>query len=180
MADVSLTALIISNSLTFAAGALPVVANWIQKAGNDRRARADRRLRLAQDKRGQCVTLIRLARNFRVLVENARDARNQREVTESAKQIRQFVADVTGQADEVGFMVPAAETTATLLANEAAKLAALVTDTANRVSGELLRKPDFANFDRCLVEFREAARNALNDPAAIALDSSDKPATSRP
>jgi hypothetical protein len=170
MADVPLTLAIISTVAPVVAGGVPLVIGWIREAGRDKRKSAERlateQLRLAQEKRGECVKLLRLARDYRVLVANAEDSHGADLVT-YAKQIRQAAADIAGQADEVGFMLPAAESTANSLAAEARMLAAVIADSKNRVGGEALLAPDFASFDRWLAEFKVTAQAALGDRVAV-------------
>jgi hypothetical protein len=170
MADIPLAVVIISTVSPVVAGGLPLVIGWIRDSGRDKRESEERlaaeRSRLAQEKRGECVTLLRLARNYRVLVENAADSSGSDLVT-YAQEIRQSAVDITGQADEVELMVPAAETTASSLAAEARLLAAVIADRKNRVRGEALVSPDFTRFDRCLAEFKAAAQAALGDRPAV-------------
>jgi len=166
LADVPLTLAVISTVSPVVAGAIPLVIGWIREAGHDKRAEAERlareRLRLAREKRGECVKLLRLARDFRVLVQNTYDSHGS-DLAANAQQIRKSAADITDQADEVWFMVPAAESAANSLAIEAGLLAATLADIKNRVHGASLVSPDFTKFDRCLEEFRETARVALGD-----------------
>ena len=159
------------------AGAILVIVGWIRDSGRDKRERAERvaaeRVRLEQEKRGECVKLLRLARDFRVLLENTYESRGS-DLAARALQIRQAAADITGQADEVGFMVPAAEATASSLAAEACLLAGAVADIKNRALGASILSPDFTRFDKFLVEFKVAARAALDDRAAFTADGGDK------
>jgi hypothetical protein len=173
MADVPLTLAIISTVAPVVAGGVPLVIGWIREAGRDKRKSAERlaaeRLRLAQEKRGECVKLLRLARDYRVLVQNADDSSGSDLIT-YAQQIRQSAADITGQADEVGLMVPAAEATASALAAEACTLAAVIADRKNRVRGEALVSPEFTSFEKCIEEFKSAARDAFGVQSAITTD----------
>ncbi|MGH3247397.1 MAG: hypothetical protein ACRDOI_14490 [Trebonia sp.] len=170
MADVPLAAVIISTVSTVVAGGLPLVIGWIRDTGREKREAAERlateRLRLAQEKRGECVTLLGLARNYRVLVENAADSSGS-DLVAYAREIRRSAVDITGQADEVGFMMPAAETTASSLAAEAHLLAVVIADKRNRELGEAVFSPDFARFDLCLAEFKAAAQVALGDRPTV-------------
>lgn len=174
MADVPLTLAIVSTVSPVVAGAIPVVVGWIRDSGHDKRERAERieaeRVRLEQKKRRACVKLLRLARDFRVLVENTCDSRGS-ELDANAQQIRQSAADIIGQADEVGFMVFATETAASALAAEARKLADQIADRKNRELGESLLSPNFTKFNGCLMDFREAAQKALGYPTAVTPES---------
>jgi hypothetical protein len=161
MADVPLSLAVISTISTVVAGALPLIVGWIRDAGRDKRAAAERlraeQSQRARKKRAQCVRLLRLARDFRVLVENTYDSIGP-ELDAHAEQVRQSAADIANQADKVEFMVPEAETEALSLADAARLLAAPVADRKNREHGSPLLSPQFMEFDRCLAEFKQAAR----------------------
>lgn len=161
---VPLSLAVVSTVTPVIAGVLPLVGGWIRDSGIDRRAAAERRSlqqsELARKEHDQCVRLLRLARDFRVLVENTRDSRGA-ELDANAGRVRQSAADIAGQADEVEFMVAGADAEALALAGAASDLAAPVTDRRNREHGEALVAPDFTEFDRCLAAFKQAARMAL-------------------
>jgi len=172
MTDVPLSLAVISTITPVVAGALPLTIGWIRDAGRDKRAAAERlraeQAQLARKKRGQCVKLLRLARDFRVLVENTYDSAGP-ELDAYAEQVRQSAADIASHADEVGFMVPGTEAEALSLAAAASLLAVPAADKKNTERGSSLLSPDFTEFDRCLAEFKQAARAVLNDqPAVIA------------
>jgi hypothetical protein len=145
----------------------------MRDSGREQRERAERlaaeQSQLSQEMLAQCVKLLREARDFRVLVEDTHDSRGS-DLATSVLQIRQFAAEITSQADQVGFMVLAVETTASSLAAEARMLAATMADSKNRELGVSL-SPDFARFDRCLAEFKAAAQAALGDRSAIIVGS---------
>jgi hypothetical protein len=170
MADVPLTVAVISTVSPVVAGALPLIIGWIRDTGRDKRDQMERlateRLRLEQEKRGECVKLLRLARDFRVLLENTCDSRGS-DLAARAQEIRQSAADITGQADEVGFMVPEVEATASSLAAEAFLLAATMADIKNRALGASLLSPDFTRFDKFLEEFKKTAQAALDEQSAL-------------
>jgi hypothetical protein len=141
-----------------------VIVGLIRDSGRDKRDRAERddakRARVEQENRRACVSLLRLARDFRVLVENTCDSRGS-DLAANAQQIRQAAADIRCQADEVGFVVFATETAASCLADEASMLANTIADGKNRALGASLLSPNFARFDQCLGEFKRAAQDAL-------------------
>jgi hypothetical protein len=93
-------------------------------------------------------------------VENICDSRGA-DLATHAQQIRKSDADITGQADEVGFMVFATETTANSLAAEARVLAETIADAKNTGLGASLLSPNFTEFDRCLANFKAAAQGAF-------------------
>lgn len=169
MADVPLTLVVIGFVSPVVAGGIPVIAGLIRDSGHDKREQAERaeaeRIRVEHEERRACVMLLRLARDFRVLVENTCDSRGA-DLAANAQQIRQAAADITGQADDVGFMVFATEAAAVCLAAEAHTLANTIADGKNRALGASLLSPDFTVFDRCLREFKEAAQAALGYPTA--------------
>lgn len=170
MADVPLSLAVISTITPVVAGALPLAVGWIRDADRDKRASAERvraeRSRLSQERSDQCVTLLRLSRDFRVLVENTYDSTGP-ELDAHAEQVRQSAADIASQADKVEFMVPGAEAEALSLAAAARLIAAPVADKKNRALGSSLLSPDFGEFDRCLAGFKRAARAALSDRPVV-------------
>jgi hypothetical protein len=131
MADVPLSLAVISTITPVVAGALPLAVGWIRDAGRDKRAAAEllraEQAQLLQKKRAQCVKLLRLARDFRVLVENTHDSSGP-DLDAYAEQVRQSAADIASQADEVEFMVAGAEAEALSLAAAAGLLAAPVAE----------------------------------------------------
>lgn len=183
MTDVPFAVAVIGTITTAFAGAVPVVTGWIERRGKDKREQADRReadrlradaerLRVTQERRQECVKLLRLGRDFRVLMENAHESQGD-DLTARLQEIRQAAASLTGQADEVGFMIPATETTADALAAEAGVLAATVSKKRNRAGGAALLPPNFERFDECLGEFKATALEALNGQLALAAGQSD-------
>lgn len=149
-----------------------MIGGWIRDSGHDRREQASRaaahRERQEREQRGECVKLLRQAWEFRVLVQNTCDARGT-ELAAYAKQVRQSAADITCQADEVGFMMFATETAANSLAAEAHLLAGTIAGAENRELGASLLSPDFTRFDRCVAGFKAAAQGALGYEAAPAV-----------
>jgi len=176
MADVPLALAIISTVSPVVAGAIPVIVGWIKDSGNDKRERAERaeaeRTRIEQKKRRACVKLLRMVRDFRVVVENTCESRGS-ELAAHAEQIRQFAADINGQADEVGFMVFETEAAASSLAAEARRLVEVIADSKVKALGASIPSPDFTTFDRCLAEFRATAQTAFGYSAAPVVGSSD-------
>jgi hypothetical protein len=170
MADVPLSLAVIGIISPVVAGLLPLTVGWIRETGREKRVAAERlraeQSQLARKKRRQCVKLLRLARDFRVLVENTYDSTGP-ELDAHAEQVRQSAAAIANQADEVEFMVPGAETEALSLASAAGLLAAPIADKKNRALGSSLLVPDCTEFDRCLAEFKRAARAALDDQSAV-------------
>lgn len=171
MTDVPLTLAIVSTVAPVVAGALPMIGGWIRDSGHDRREQASRaaadRERQEREQRAECVKLLRQARDFRVLVQNTCDARGAELVT-YAKQVRQSAADITCQANEVGFMMFATETAANSLAAEAHLLAVTMANGRNRELGASLLSPDFTRFDRRVARFKAAAQVALGYEAVPA------------
>jgi hypothetical protein len=176
MTDVPLSLAVISTVTPVIAGALPLAVGWIKDAGRDKRDVAERLRRdqseLARKKREQCVKLLRLTRDFRVLVENTYDSTGS-ELEANAEQVRQSAADIASQADEVEFMVPGVENEALSLAAAARLLAAPVAEKKNRELGSSLLSPDFTDFDRRLEEFKQSARVALGGQPAVSVDHFD-------
>jgi hypothetical protein len=166
MADVPLSVAIISTITPVVAGILPLTFGWFRDAAREKRAAAKRleteQSKLALERRSQCVALLRLARDFRVLVENTFDSTGS-DLDAHAEQVRQSTADIASQADEVEFMVSNAGTEALALATAARLLAAPLTDKKNREHGSALLAPDFDDFDQCLAKFKKAALGATGE-----------------
>lgn len=164
MADVPLTVAVIGYIATVVAGGIPVTVTAIRDSRRDKRARAAQEKadheRDERKRRRACVKLLRQGRDFRVLVENISAVRGTN-LTGNAEQIRQAAADITGQADEVGFMVFATEASASALAIEARRLADTITDPNNMTHGQSLVSPNFSKFDDCLADFKKDAQKAL-------------------
>lgn len=173
MADVPLTIAVISTVSPVVAGAIPVIVGWIKDSGHDKREQEERvaieRERLEQEKRGECVKLLRMAREFRVLVEDTCDPEAS-ELVANLRQIRKAAADITGQANEVGFMVFATEASANSLAAEVGVLADTIADAKNRALSTSLLDPDFTRFERRLAQFKAAAQAALGYLPTVTAD----------
>jgi hypothetical protein len=177
MTDVPLSLAIISTVTPAVAGLVPLTVGWFRDAAREKQAAAERlkaeQAQVLKKKRAECVRLLRLARDFRVLVENTYDSTGT-ELETHAEQVRQSAADIASQADEVEFRVPAAENEAISLAKAARLLAAPVADKKNRTHGSALLSPDFEDFDRSLAKFKQAARTALGEqPDVIAVADAD-------
>jgi hypothetical protein len=176
MTDVPLSLAVISTITPVIAGALPLTVGWIKDAGREKRAEAEqlraKQAQLARKKQAHCVKLLRLAREFRVLVENTYDSTGP-ELDAHAEQVRQSAARLASQADKVEFMIAEAESEALSLANAAGRLGAPVADKKNRELGSSLLAPDFTEFDRCLVDFKRAARVALGDQPTVITGGAD-------
>jgi hypothetical protein len=165
MPEVPLYVVIVTAGASVISSAVPLVLGWARDAGREKRAEAKDLTREHEEfvghRRELCVNLLSLARHFRVQMENAYDPR--RPVLErNVEQIRESVADIASQADEVEFNVPKAGTAAVSLADEARKLA-LTAEEKNREHGSLLVPSDFTKFDDCLEAFKDSARSALED-----------------
>jgi len=173
MADIPLALAIAGTVSPAVAGAIPVIIAWIRDSGRDKRDRAERaeadRARLERKKRNACVKLLRLARDFRALVENTCDSRGP-DLSANAEQIRQSAADISSQADEVGFMISETEAAASSLAAAARGLAEKIADSKNREFGASILAPDFTRFDRCFDKLKADARAACGYPAPFSTE----------
>jgi hypothetical protein len=183
MADYSFAVAVIGTITTAVAGAVPVVTGWIERRGKDMREQADRRaaerlraeaerLRLALERRGECNKLLKLTLSFRVQLENAHESQGD-ELTIRVREIRQAAAVIAGQADDVGYMLPGTEATASGLAAEVSLRADALSDERNRARGAPLEPPDLKRLDKALADFRTAAHAALSVPPAPTADSLD-------
>ena len=164
MPDVPLYVVVVTAGASVISSAVPLVIGWARDTGREKRADAKELMRkrkeVVGDRRELCVNLIRLARSFRVLVENAYDL-SEPVFDSNVKQVRGAVAEIASQADEVEFNVPKAGTAALSLAGEARKLL-LTADEKNREHGSSLVPSDFTKFDDCLEVFKDSALSALS------------------
>ena len=75
MPDVPLYVAIVTAGTSVISTAVPLVIGWARDTGREKRADAKelmrKRTEVVGDRRELCVNLIRLARSYRVLVENA-------------------------------------------------------------------------------------------------------------
>lgn len=165
MTDVPLSLAIVSTVTPVISGVVPLVGAWMRDAARERRGAAERdrleEAELARKEREQCLKLLRLSREFRVLVENTYESTGT-ELNANAELIRQSAAALASQADDVEFMISGAGAEALSLAVAARRLGAPIADKENRTSGLSLRSPDFTEFDRCLEDFKQAAQAALS------------------
>jgi len=165
MPDVPFYVAILTAGTSVVSSTVPLVINWARDAGRENRAAAQELMRkqqeVAGDRREMCVSLLGLAREFRVLMENTYDSR--RSVLDpNVGQVREAVAGVASQADKVEFNVPKAGPAAVALADEARKLA-LTAEERNREHGSPLVASDFIKFDDCIEAFKDAARSAFEE-----------------
>lgn len=165
MPDVPLYVVIVTAGTSVISTAVPLVIAWARDTGREKRA-AEKELtreqaEVAVNRRELCVSLIKLARRFRALMENAYGSDGP-VLDPGVKQVRDAVADIASQADEVEFNVPKAGTAAVSLADEARKLA-LTAEEKKREHGAALVPSDFRKFDDCLEAFKDSARSALGE-----------------
>jgi len=171
MTDVPFAVAVLAAAAPIVAGAIPLVVSAIQSRGKDKHDRQERleleRHQLLQDRRKDCAALLRMARNFRVEVENDYEYSGQ-DKAERAAAIRQHAADITGQADEVGLLLPELATAADAVADQAGLLVGIVADPQNLKLRASAQRPDTTELQRCVKEFKSAAQTALYDgvPAA--------------
>jgi hypothetical protein len=163
MPDVSLYVAIVAAGTSVISSAVTLAIGWARDAGREKRAEAKeltrQREQVAGDRRELCVNLLRLARLFRVLIENAYDPR--RPVLDpNVGEVGGAVAGIAIAADKVEFAVPKVGIAAAALADEARKLA-LTAEERNREHGSSLVPGDFIKFDDCLEAFKDSARSAL-------------------
>jgi hypothetical protein len=161
MPDVPLYVVSVAAGASVISIAVPLVIGWARDAGREKRAEAKdlrrKQERFVGDRRKLCVELLSLARHFRVQMENAYGSRVPA-LDLDVKQIRESVADIASQADEVEFNVPKAGTAAVALADEARKLA-LTAEEKNREHRDPLVPGDYEEFDHCLETFKDTARS---------------------
>lgn len=167
MPDVSLYVAIVAAGTSIVSSAVTLAIGWARDAGREKRADAKelmlKRKEVEGDRLELCVELLSLARRFRVLMENAYDAREPAPDPD-VEQVRAAVAGIASQADKVEFNVPKAGTAAVTLTDEARKLA-LTAEERSREHGSRSRlvPSDFTKFDDCLEAFKNSARSALEE-----------------
>ena len=165
MPDVPFYVAILTAGTSVVASTVPLVIGWARDAGREKRADAKelmhKQQEIAGDRRELCVDLLSLARQFRVLIENAYDSRPSA-FDPDVGQVRNAVAGIAGQADKVEFNVPKAGAAAVALADEARKLAQTA-EERNREHGSPLVASDFVKLDDALEAFKEAARSAFEE-----------------
>jgi hypothetical protein len=165
MPDVPLYVVIVTAGASVISSAVPLVIGWARDGGREKRAEAKELTHQQEEfvafRRELCVKLLRLARHFRVQMENAYDSRGP-VLDPDVKQVRESVAGIASQADKVEFNVPKAGTAAVSLADEARKLA-LTAEEKNREHGSSLVSSDFTKFDDFLEAFKDSARSALEE-----------------
>lgn len=167
MPDVPLYVVIVTAGASVISTSVPQAIMWAKDAGREKRAEAEERLHkqkeAAGDRRELCVSLLKAARRFRVLMENTYNPRGP-VLNANVEQVPEAVADVANRADEVEFNVPQAGTAAVALADEARKLALTAEDRSREHGSQSRLVPsDFRKFDDCLEAFKNSARSALEE-----------------
>jgi hypothetical protein len=149
MPDVPLYVVIVTAGASVISSAVPLVIGWARDGGREKRAEAKELTHQQEEfvafRRELCVKLLRLARHFRVQMENAYDSRGP-VLDPDVKQVRESVAGIA----------------AVSLADEARKLA-LTAEEKNREHGSSLVSSDFTKFDDFLEAFKDSARSALEE-----------------
>ena len=164
---------VVSGGFTLIGVAIPIVISALkdnEKDKRDHQARAElerQRLlqenqRLLQEQRKECADLLRMARDFRVAVENSYESRGA-DKTKRAWGIRQSAADISGRADEIGMLVPELNAAAEALANAARDLVGIVTDEKSLSLGASTQRPDTAELSRRMTAFKLAAMDVFQD-----------------
>jgi hypothetical protein len=165
MADVPLYVALITAGASVIAGSVPLVVGWARDTGHEKRALAEaRRLEqseIVRKKRERCVLLLRLAHDFRVLVENTYDG-DRSDTATGAAQVLQSVAGLASQADEVEFMVPGVETEVIAFAAAVSGLVSAAAAWHREHGGGSLPPEVFLEFDQCLESFKKAARKTFD------------------
>jgi hypothetical protein len=162
---------VISGGLALIGVAIPIVTSAIQANEKDKRDRQERaelerqRLlredqRLLQERRKECAALLRMARDFRVAVENSYESRGA-DKTARAWGIRQSAADISGQADEIGMLVPELNAAAEALAGATSDLVEIVADEKSLLLGASTQRPDTAELTRRMKAFKAAAMDVF-------------------
>jgi len=163
---------LISGGLALIASAIPVVTSALKDNAKDKRDSEERAeqerqrirqedQRQLQERRKECATLLRMARDFRVAVENSFQARGADKAAR-AEDIRQGAADMSGQADEIGMLVPELNAAAEAVAAAAGDLVEIVADAKSLALGAATQRPDTAELTRRMKAFKAAAMNVFH------------------
>ena len=166
MPDVSFAAAAVTAAATIVAGAIPLIVAAVRDGRKDKRDRAERqdgkRQRLLLERRKECAALLRAARDFGVKVQNNHEYHGP-DKTERAWDIRQRAADITGQADEIGLLIPGLTAAADALADEVNRLVGIAADPKSLALGSSTqpRPPDIAELGRRIGAFKSVAQAAL-------------------
>jgi hypothetical protein len=166
---------VVSGGLTLIGVAIPIVTSAIQGNEKDKRDHQERaelerqRLqqeehRLLQERRKESAALLRMARDFHVAVENSYESRGA-DKTARTWDIRQRAADLSGQADEIGLLVPELNAAAEALAGAAIALVAIVGDERSLPFGAPVQRPDTAELSRQMTAFKLAALDVFHGGA---------------
>lgn len=156
MTDISLYVAIVTAATSVVSVSVPMLFGRAREIRREKRTEAkelrQEREKVTGDKREQCIRLLSLARQFRVLAVSGGLERN-----EKAEQVRRSAAEIASQADIVEFNVPRAGTAAVELTGEARRLAAEVEQHGSPEADALTR------FDQRLDEFKETALRQLRE-----------------
>jgi hypothetical protein len=149
--------------------ALPLVITATQSSERDKRDRQERmeleQQRLLQERRKECAALLRMARDFGVAVESSYESRGA-ERAALIRQMRQRAADISGQADEIGLLIPGLGATADALADATSFLVGTVADEKSFALGAPTQRPDAAELEQRVKEFKAAAHAVLYEGSA--------------
>jgi hypothetical protein len=170
MSDVPFAVAVLAGTAPIIAGAIPIITGALRDSRRDKlehlEGLAAERLRSLQGNRADCAALLRLARDFRVLVQNDGEYHGPDKVAQLWK-IRQHAADIMGQADTIGLMVPSLDVTADALARAVSQLAEAAANDEGVPLGASAGRPGLTELDDCIGRFKSAARTALYPELAV-------------
>ena len=170
----ALIAVVITALTSIVAGVIPNIMSAVQATGRDKRDRLERieieRQRLLRERRTECGTLLRMARDFQVAVENNYEYSGT-DKTARVWDIRQRAADITGRAEEISLLIPDLDGQADALADEASRLARLAADPQSLKLGASTQPPDTGGLGQRIRELKSAAQGVLYDGPAATRDS---------
>jgi hypothetical protein len=164
MTDIPLWVPAITAVAPIIAVTIPLVINAIRDDRRDERAVEERlsrdRQRDTRKLREECAELLGAGHDFKVLVENDLEY-NGPQKAERGWEIRARASALSKRADVIGMLLPGLVAAADTLSAAAARLVPSIAGDEARLLGGSTARPDFAEYDRCLNAFKEAAMREL-------------------
>jgi hypothetical protein len=142
--------------------AMPLALTAVKEKRDYQERAALAHQRLRQERRAECASLLREARDFGVKIQNSYEYHGT-DMAERAWDIRQRAANISGQADQLGLLIADLSTVADAVADAVNRLVGIVADPQSLALGSSTQSqpPDIAELSGCIVAFKSAARAVL-------------------
>ncbi|HEX6525994.1 MAG TPA: hypothetical protein VF070_39175 [Streptosporangiaceae bacterium] len=158
MADISVTAAVITASAAVVGATIPQVVYLIQNALQARRDRAER---YDSSRREGCVALLRAASDLRTQVANNHDYSGN-EMAARLAQVRSYATDAQVHAVAISLLAPRSlAEPAKRLAKAAENLAVTTAADTDLDKGWMVRAPNFKELDACIEAFTADAASSF-------------------